>query len=188
MANFLPVVIALVVTIYNQTNVPFTSWLIIGDDLKNSNVISRMLILLSTFLLILDNNLMPDRYRMKIPPICALIIEYIETHIAMVLILYVWTQFQSMLCILLKELLLVESDPQHTIYYQLGGDIFLGYFTTAMSIITLWYSFKATGSKERFKNAMFTFCDFFADHLLKICECSDDENVENVKNDKCGTK
>lgn len=188
MANFLPMVFALFATIYNETDLPFTSWLVITDDLKNSNVISRMLILLSTFLLMLDNNIMPDRYRTNIPKICALVIDYLVTHIAMALILYVWTQFQSMLCILLKELLLVESDPKHTVFYQLGGDIFLGYFTTAMSLITLWYSFKATGSKERFKNALFTCCDIVADNLLKICECDDDENVENTKNDAVQNK
>lgn len=185
MANFIPVVIALLVNVYQQTDAPFASWLVIGNDLKISNVISRMPILLSTFLLILDNKLMPDRYRTNIPPICALIIDYLVTHSSMALMLYVWTQFQSMLCVLLKELLLLENDPKHLIYEQLGGDIFLGYFTTGMSVITLFYSFQATGSKERFKRAFFTFIDAIVDISLKICECSDDEtDVSNVAHKK----
>lgn len=186
MANFLPVVTALFITIYQQTDVPaIIKWLIVPDVSDVSNVVSRMLILMSSFLLILDNQLMPDRYRTRIPRICALIIDYLVAQIAMASLVYVWTQFQSMLCVLLKELLLLENDPKHSIYHELGGDIFLGYFTTSMSLMTLWYSFKATGSKELFKRAFFTCIDGIVDISLKICDCSDDENeVSNVAQKK----
>lgn len=178
MANFIPVVIALIVNIYQQSSAPLLSWLVIVDDL---NVISRLSVLLSTFFLILDSKI-PDRYRKIVPLICALIIDYLVTHIAMTAIMYVWTQFQSMLCVLLKELLTLDpNDPKHLIYHQLGGDIFLGYFTTAMSVITLWYSFKATDSKDRFKKAFFTCIDTVVDVSIKMCECSDDENVPHKK-------
>lgn len=181
MANFVPVAIAFLITAYHQTELPFKLWLVQGNDLNMSNGISRMLILISTFLLVLDNKIMPDRYRIKITRIVAMAIDYLVAHIAMALMLYIWNQFQSMLCTLLKELLLLENDPQHLIYHQLGGDIFLGFFTTAMSLITLWYSFKATGSKERFRTAFFTCIDAIVDVSLKICDCSDDENgVSNV--------
>lgn len=180
MANFIPVVIALLATIYS----PFSLWSVVGDDFNISNVFSRNIILFSTFLFILDNNLIPDRFRSSIPKICALVIDYLLAHIAMASMLYSWTQFQSMLCILLKELLLLENDPEHVIYHQLGGDIFLGYFTTAMSILTLWYSFKATGSKKRFKSAFFTCVDAFVDISLKICDCSDDEDDVSNKTRK----
>lgn len=179
MANFVPVTIALVATlisIYQQINLPFTLWL---AQATGDNFPPRIFILISTFFLLLDNTLLPDRYRVRIPFICALIIDYLLAQSAMAVMLYVWTQFHSMLTMLLKELLLLENDTQHLIFYQLGGDIFLGYFTTAMSIITFWYTFKATGSKERLKATVFKCIDVVADICLKICDCSDDENDES---------
>lgn len=181
MANFIPVAIALLTTMFYQNDLLFKLWLVQGDQVTMSNGISRILILMSTFLLILDNQILPDRYRIRINKVGAMAIDYVVAHVAMASMLYVWTQFQSMLCMLLKELLLLENDPQHLVYHQLGGDIFLGFFTTAMSIITLWYSFKATGSKERFKTAFFTCVDAIVDVSLKICDCSDDENDMSKK-------
>lgn len=90
-----------------------------------------------------------------------------------------------MLCMLLKELLLIEGDDKDVVYHQLGGDIFLGYMTTVMSLMTFWYSFKATGSRERLKTALFACIDVVVDFSLKICDCSDDENdVPNVARKK----
>lgn len=103
------------------------------------------------------------------------------THFSMALILYIWTQFQKLLCTLLKALLVHNNYPPNYIYDQIGGDIFLGYFTTSMSAITFWYSFKATASRERFKNTIFRWCDTIVDKMIKICDCSDDENDEISK-------
>ncbi len=170
---------------YQQTDIPFTLWLTVADNSKTSSFISRMFILTSTFLLILDNKLMPDRFRMHIPRICAFIIDYLLSQIIMAVILYVWTSFQSMLCMLLKELLLLENDTKHLIYHQLGGDIFLGYFTTAMSLMTFWYTFKATGSKERFKEAFFTSVDAIVDVSLKIIDDEIDQNNCDCSDKRC---
>lgn len=181
MANLIPVVISLIVIIYDKAEI-LLLWKLSTptkpDEIPFMSVASRLLILLSTCLLIMDNNLIPDRYRIKMPRICALATEYMITQIAMISMLYVWTRFQSMLCFLLKELLMQDNNPNYKLYDDLGGDIFLGYFTTAMSILTTWYTFNATGSKQRFKNGFFTFIDFIVDIFLRICDCGDDDESD----------
>lgn len=123
---------------------------------------------------------------MNIPRICGLLIDFLLTYIALDLLLYVWITFQNILRLFVKELLLLENNPQqqHVIYDQLGGDIFLGYFTTGMSIITLWYSFKATGSKEQIKKALFTCCDTVVDLSLKIFDDDDENYISNMVQNK----
>lgn len=181
MANPVPITIALLVTLisnYRQIDVPFTLWLL---ELVVGDTVPSRIIVISTFLLLLDNTLLPDHYRLRIPHICAFIIDYSIAQITMAVMLYVWTQFHSMLTALLKELLLHENDSEHIIYNQLGGDIFLGYFTTAMSILTFWYTFKATDSKRRLKATIFKCIDIIVDIGLKIFDYDDSDDCSIVQ-------
>lgn len=180
MANLLPTTMALFVTlviIYLESNKPFSLWLL-AFFMGNTSA-SQIIITMCTFLLLLDKALLPNRYRLRIPYICSLIIDYLMAQIAMAAMLYAWTVLHSMLDTLLRELLLRE-DGKGSIYDETNGVIFLDRFMTATSILTFGYTFKVTDLKTRLKATALKGLDVIVDIGLKIFDYDDSDEFNVI--------
>ncbi|KAL5278106.1 hypothetical protein ACFFRR_003012 [Megaselia abdita] len=111
--------------------------------------LASWLFVTSVFMLLLDNDIIPVRYRC-ISTICQTLAEaFIFLVITEFSTLVLWCNIEKVAFTVVKYVL---SESSSTLYMDLGGDSFVGFIITIISVFTLCNAAIATGYYDQLQN------------------------------------